>query len=47
VIRWALGEETADHGAAAGIAPALERSDLGYSMITDYLSAYRNWLLRN
>lgn len=34
-------------GVATGIALAFERSDLGYSMITDYLSAYRNWLLRN
>jgi hypothetical protein len=34
-------------GVATGIAVAFEGSDLGYSMITDYLSAYRNWLLRN
>ncbi len=34
-------------GLATGIALAFETSDLGYSMITDYLSAYRNWLLRN
>jgi hypothetical protein len=34
-------------GLATGIALAFEGSDLGYSMITDYLSAYRNWLLRN
>jgi hypothetical protein len=47
VARWTLGEETAGHGAATAIAPALKRSDLGCSMITDYLFAYRNWLLRN
>jgi hypothetical protein len=29
-----------------GIAVASETSDLGYSMMTDYLTAYRNWLLR-
>jgi hypothetical protein len=29
-----------------GIALAFEQSDLGASMIADYLSAYRNWLLR-
>ncbi|WP_210330891.1 hypothetical protein [Microvirga terrestris] len=34
-------------GVATGIALAFEGPDLGYSMITDYLSAYRNWLLRN
>jgi len=34
-------------GVATGIALAFERSDPGNSMITDYLSAYRNWLLRN
>ena len=34
-------------GLATGIALAFERSDSGAEMITDYLSAYRNWLLRN
>jgi hypothetical protein len=34
-------------GLATGIALAFERSDKGAAMITDYLSAYRNWLLRN
>lgn len=34
-------------GLATGIAIAFERSDIGQAMITDYLSAYRNWLLRN
>jgi hypothetical protein len=34
-------------GLGTGIALAFERSDPGNSMITDYLSAYRNWLLRN
>ncbi|NIX76628.1 hypothetical protein [Microvirga terricola] len=34
-------------GLATGIAVAFEGPDLGYSMITDYLSAYRNWLLHN
>jgi hypothetical protein len=33
-------------GLATGIALAFERSDKGAEMITDYLSAYRNWLLR-
>jgi hypothetical protein len=42
-----LGGKTADRGVVAGIVPAFGRSDLGYSMITDYLSAYRNWHLRN
>jgi hypothetical protein len=32
---------------ATEIALAFERPDPGNSMITDYLSAYRNWLLRN
>lgn len=34
-------------GLVTGIALAFEKADIGYSMITDYLSAYRNWLLRN
>ena len=34
-------------GLATGIALAFERSDIGQAMITDYLSAYRNWLLQN
>ena len=34
-------------GLATGIALALDRSDTGYSMITDYITAYRNWLLNN
>jgi hypothetical protein len=34
-------------GLATGIAVAFEGSDLGYSMLTDYLSGYRNWLLQN
>jgi hypothetical protein len=34
-------------GLATGLALAFERSDMGAAMITDYLSAYRNWLLRN
>jgi hypothetical protein len=34
-------------GLATGIALAFEQSDVGQSMIVDYLSAYRNWLLRN
>jgi hypothetical protein len=34
-------------GLATGIAVAFEQSDVGQSMIVDYLSAYRNWLLRN
>ena len=33
-------------GIGIGIALAFEQSDLGTSMIADYLSAYRNWLLR-
>jgi hypothetical protein len=33
-------------GLGTGIALAFEPSDLGTSMIADYLSAYRNWLLR-
>ena len=33
-------------GLGTGIALAFEQSDLGASMIADYLSAYRNWLLR-
>ena len=33
-------------GLATGIAIAFERSDIGQTMITDYLSAYRNWLLQ-
>jgi hypothetical protein len=33
-------------GIGTGIALAFEQSDLGASMIADYLSAYRNWLLR-
>jgi hypothetical protein len=34
-------------GLATGIAVALDRSDVGMSLITDYMTAYRNWLLRN
>lgn len=34
-------------GLLTGVALALDRSDVGYSMMTDYLTAYRNWLLRN
>jgi hypothetical protein len=34
-------------GLRTGIAVAFESSDLGYAMMTDYLTAYRNWLLRN
>ena len=33
-------------GLGTGIALAFERQDLGYSMMTDYLTGYRNWLLR-
>jgi hypothetical protein len=49
VLRYDGGLETKPlfGGVATGIALAFERSDLGYSMIIDYLSAYRNWLLRN
>ena len=34
-------------GLATGLALALDRSDVGQSQITDYMTAYRNWLLRN
>ena len=34
-------------GLATGFAVALDRSDVGMSLITDYMTAYRNWLLRN
>jgi hypothetical protein len=34
-------------GLATGIALALDKSDVGASLITDYMTAYRNWLLRN
>ncbi|MET0745146.1 MAG: hypothetical protein ABWY78_17365 [Microvirga sp.] len=34
-------------GLWTGLAMAFERSDHGMTMISDYLSGYRNWLLRN
>jgi hypothetical protein len=34
-------------GLATGLALALDRSDVGQSQITDYMKAYRNWLLQN
>jgi hypothetical protein len=33
-------------GLATAIAVALDRSDVGYSLITDYMTAYRDWLLQ-
>ena len=33
-------------GLATVIAVALDRSDVGYSLVTDYMTAYRDWLLQ-
>lgn len=41
VVRQLIG------GLGTGIALIFESPDLGYSMMSDYLSAYRNWLLHN
>jgi len=34
-------------GLATGLALAIDRSDMGSSQITDYMTAYRSWLLQN
>jgi hypothetical protein len=33
-------------GLATAIAVAFDRSDVGYSLVTDYMTAYRDWLLQ-
>ena len=34
-------------GLATPIALALDQSDTGYSMLTEYVTTYRNWLLKS
>ena len=40
-------QTTLANGLATGLALAFSRSDVGREQITEYVTAYRNWLLRN